>query len=249
MGCDDQLGGDAVATITLANGKTWRSQMAAKAHFRTILHDYSDGAVITDADHHADLAALVARLDAVLPEAERKGAAGITRFERRLNFGPGYSTPGFWVVRPEGRATDFSYLTAVEGRPKSQGLELGDACRRAVAEDLANFARAQFGTRPGATLTCAMTGTPITAAEAHVDHDDPAFGSIVLSFRQAQGWPDSVPPGVLTVGADAQTTTTFADAAVADAFRDFHNACARLRIVSAKANLARAAGQRKPKPI
>ena len=167
----------------------------------------------------------------------------------RLNFAPGYSTPGFWVVRPDGRATDFSYLTAVEGRPKSQDLEFGNACRRAVADDLTNFARAQFATRPRTTLPCALTGAPITAAEAQVDHDEPTFGSIVLSFRQAQGWSDSVPQGVLTVGADAQTTTAFADAAVAAAFRDFHAAHARLRIVSAKANLARAAGQREPKPI
>lgn len=238
-----------MATINLANGKTWRSQAAAKAHFRTILHDYADGAVITDGDHHADLAALVARLDVLLPEAERKGSAGFARFERRLNSGPGYTTPGFWVVRPDGSATDFSYIAAVEGRLKSRDMEFGDACRRAVADDLANFSRAQFGTRPGTTLRCALTGALITAMEAHVDHYDPTFGSIVLSFRQVQGWAEAVPPGVLTVGADAQTTTTFADASVAASFRDFHNSHAQLRIVGAKENLARAAGQRKPKPI
>jgi hypothetical protein len=225
-----------VATIALTNGKVWRSQTAAKAHFRVILHAYPNGAVVSDPAHHADLAALVARLDTVLPVEERKGTAGIAHFERRLNTGPGYATPGFWLVRPNGDATDFSYLAAVDGRAKSQGLEFSDACRRAVAGDLDAFMRYQFAASPSAAIACVLTGASITQAEAHVDHDDPSFGSIVLSFRQARGWEDTVPPDVLTAGADA-------------AFRDFHNTHARLRVVSAKANLARAAGQRKPKPV
>ena len=238
-----------MATITLTNGKAWDSQKAAKAHFKEILHAYPKGATVSDPGHHDDLVALVARLDAVLPVEERKGTNGIARVERRLNTGPGYATPGFWLVRPNGEATDFSYLAAVDGRSKAPGLEFSDACRRAVAADLDAFMRRQFAASPNALITCVLTDAPITQAEAHVDHDDPSFASIVLSFRRARGWADAVSSGVLTAGADAQTMTAFSNAADAAAFREFHNAHARLRVVSAKANLARAAGQRNPKPI
>jgi hypothetical protein len=238
-----------VAAITLTNGKTWASQKAAKAHFKDILHAYSNGAIVDDAGHHDDLVALVARFDAVLPVEERKGSAGIARFDRRLNTGAGFATPGFWLVRPNGEATDFSYLKAIEGRIKSQDQEFADACRRAVASDLNAFMRAQFARAPNGVVACGLTDAPVTQAEAHVDHDDPSFGSIILSFRQAQGWGVVVPPGVLTSGADAQTTTTFVGAADEAAFRAFHQTHARLRVVSASANLARAAGQRRPGPI
>lgn len=52
---------------------------------------------------------------------------------------------------------------------------------------------------------------------------------------------------MLTKPTDNQTTTTVADANVESAFREMHHAVAVLRIVDGKANLARAAGQRKPK--
>jgi len=109
--------------------------------------------------------------------------------------------------------------------------------------------RAEFAGSPNGVVACGLTGAPIAQAGAHVDHDDPSFASIILSFRQAQGWAGAVPPGVLTTGADAQTTTTFVRAIDEAAFRAFHQAHAKLRVVSAAANLARAAGQRRPGPI
>lgn len=238
-----------MAAITLTNGKTWTSQTAAKAYFKAILHAYPNGTVVTDPGHHDDLVALVVRFAAVLPVAEQKGSAGIARFERRLNTGSGFATPRFWLVRPNGEATDFNYLRAVEGRAKSPDLEFADACLRAVAGDLEAFMRAQFGASPDGVVACGLTGTPVAHADAHVDHDEPSFGSILLGFRQAQGWAEAVPPGVLTTGVDAQTTTTFVHNSDDAAFRAFHQAHARLRVVSARANLARAAGQRRPTPV
>lgn len=234
-----------MAAITLTNGKTWVSQRAAKAHFKGILHSYTNAAVVDDASHHDDLVALVTRFDAVLPVAERKGSKGIARFERRLNTGAGFATAGFWLVRPNGEETDFSYLRAVEGRGKSQDSEFADACRRAVVADIDAFMRGQFAESCNGVVVCGLTGAPITQPEAHVDHDDPSFASIILSFRVSKGWESLVPPGVLTAGADAQTTTTFVDAADEAAFRAFHQERARLRVVSATANLARAASQRR----
>ena len=51
----------------------------------------------------------------------------------------------------------------------------------------------------------------------------------------------------MSAPADGQTTPTFVDKAVADAFRDFHHSQAILRILSKTANLQTAAQARRPK--
>jgi len=88
---------------------------------------------------------------------------------------------------------------------------------------------------------------PVTFEAAHLDHAWPLFRQIVASFRAARGWTGTIPGGVLTTPADDQTITTFVDASLESAFREMHHAVAVLRILDAKANLAMAAGQRKPK--
>jgi hypothetical protein len=96
-------------------------------------------------------------------------------------------------------------------------------------------------------VPCDLSDELISSAEAHLDHAYPTFGQLVVSFRAARGWQHGVPVGVLTPPADAQTTTSFLDVFAAEAFRQFHQAAAILRIVSRARNLAMAAGQWKPK--
>ena len=43
---------------------------------------------------------------------------GIDHFTRTRNNFNGYSTPSFWVHRTNGTATDFSYISGVNGQPK-----------------------------------------------------------------------------------------------------------------------------------
>src|SRR5215472_2527218 len=96
--------------VILSNGRKFPTKRATLEHFREILHDYTDSAEIVDPEHHDDLAALLERYDnTVTGEPQTKIGAGIARFERRRNTGAGYSTPGFWVVRTDGSATDFSF--------------------------------------------------------------------------------------------------------------------------------------------
>lgn len=97
--------------------RSFRTQSSALEHFKALLHRYQDGQRIADQGDHADLVALIARYDPVLDAVGEptKGAGQIAHFERRLNTGTGWSSSGFWVVRQDGSATDFSYIDAVKG--------------------------------------------------------------------------------------------------------------------------------------
>jgi Protein of unknown function (DUF3223) len=235
--------------VQLSNGRTWPTQGAALAHFKEMLARYGDEEIVEDHGDHEDLLAVLERYDAVIVDGPAKIGAGVDLFFRRQNRGDGYSTPGFWVRRVDGSETDFSYIAAVKGTPKSSGQEFYDACRAAVAADLKAAKRRHFakhGDEAG-RVPCELTDALVTIEEAHLDHAYPTFGQLVLSFRAARGWQHEVPAGTVSLPADRQITSTFADPALTEAFRAFHNAAAMLRIVSATRNLAMSAGQRRPK--
>lgn len=58
-------------SVRLPNGRHWRTQSEARDHFKQILSRSTLGERVTDADDHADLAALLQVYDSVL----RPGAA------------------------------------------------------------------------------------------------------------------------------------------------------------------------------
>lgn len=105
-------------TVTLSNGREFSSQKAATEHFRAVLHCYGNGEEITDPAHHSDLVALLERYDAAITSTPSKIGTGIVRFERRINYGSGFATAGFWVERTDGSWTDFSFPTAISAKPK-----------------------------------------------------------------------------------------------------------------------------------
>lgn len=168
-----------------------------------------------------------------------------------MNFGSGGATKGFWVIRTDGAETDFSFIWAVKGTPKQEVQEFSDACRAAVEDDLC-AAKRQFFVKYGdveGRVPCEITGRLVSFDDAHVNHAYPTFGALVLSFKAARQGHRSIPPGALTRPQDNQTTTTFVDPTVAEAFRAFHHAAASLRVIAKGGNLSRAAGQRRPKII
>jgi hypothetical protein len=235
--------------INLPNGRCWKTQTAALAHFKDMLARHSDNQIVEGRQDHDDLVALLERYDAVITDSPAKIGSGIEHFFRRQNVGEMYSTPGFWVHRTDGTDTDFSYIGAVKGEPKSSAQEFYDACRGAVAADLLAAKKRYFQTHSDGAgrVPCDLSDELISFGEAHLDHAYPTFGQLVVSFRAARGWQHGVPVGVLTPPADAQTTTSFLDTSAAETFRQFHRGAATLRIISRARNLAMAAGQRRPK--
>lgn len=220
--------------VELSNGRIWKTKLAAKQHFKAMLARYADGDVITDYNDHSDLSALLERFDVLVAEGASKIGLGIERFERRLNKSDGWSSPGFWVVRTDTTATDFSYVKAVDGSPKSQSQEFYDACHNAVSRDLVHMKQRQFDHFANADgeIECDITGQLVVYADANLNHANPPFGAIVNGFRKLKGWELAFPPGTLTVSKDAQLSTHFSDGALAREFQDYHHNVAVLRIVA-----------------
>lgn len=220
--------------VELSNGRIWKTKLAAKQHFKDMLARYDDGDIVTDYDDHSDLSALLERFDVLIADGAPKIGPGIERFERRLNKGDGWSSPGFWVVRSDTTATDFSYVKAVDGSPKSQSQEFYDACHNAVSRDLLRMKQYQFDHFANADgeIECDITGKLVVYADANLNHANPPFGAIVNSFRKLKGWEQEFPPGTLTASKDAQLSTHFSDDAHAVEFRNFHHDAAVLRIVA-----------------
>ena len=108
-----------MAKPVVIGSRSFRTQKSALDHYKALLHRYQDGDRISDPGDHADLVALIERYDPILDQVgeQAKGRGQIGHFERRLNTGTGWSNSGFWVVRLDGSATDFSYIWAVKGLP------------------------------------------------------------------------------------------------------------------------------------
>lgn len=231
--------------------RSFRTQKSALDHYKALLHRYQDGQRITDQSDHTDLVALIERYDPALDAVGEptKGDGQIAYFERRLNTGVGWSSSGFWIVRQDETATDFSYIDAVKGQPKGRSQDFYGACRQAVALDLVlakKQAFAQYRDDQG-RVECELTGVMVTIDDAHLDHAWPNFSHLVSGFRAARGWSREIPDGVVSEPADGQMTPTFLDNTVADAFRAYHHDQAILRILSATANLQTASQARRPR--
>tara|TARA_R110002074_G_scaffold764_3_gene4451 strand:+ start:4298 stop:4669 length:372 start_codon:yes stop_codon:yes gene_type:complete len=106
-----------VKSITLPNGKSWRTQKEALDHFKLMLGRYENGEMVDNLEDHDDLVALLERYDQLELGGPQKAGVGIDCFERRLNRGEGYSSPGFWAIRVDATETDFSCPKAVKGMP------------------------------------------------------------------------------------------------------------------------------------
>ncbi len=149
------------------NGKAFASRGAAILYFRDMLNRYSPGERVAGADE-GDLAALLTRH----PEAATKIGCGMDHIEVRL--APQMGTQCFWIVRPDGTSTDFSFMSCISGKGKSISQEFREACRMAIQNDVARAKRSHFEQHQDASgrVPCELTGRPLTMEEAHADHRD-----------------------------------------------------------------------------
>ena len=73
-----------------------------------------------------------------------KIGCGISHFVTRENYANGGKTVGFWAVRSDLSATDFSFVKAVSLPPTNPDAEFVDACRDSVHEIVATAKDAHF---------------------------------------------------------------------------------------------------------
>lgn len=238
--------------VKLSNGKEWKSKKAAKEHFTTMLHRYSNDETISDSDDHDDLCALVERFDTLVADEAPKNGPGIARFERRLNIGDGWKSPGFWIVRTDKTETDISLVKAIDGKPKPRSQEFYDACHNAVSRDLQKLKQHQFDhfSDEDGKIECDITGAKIAFSDANLSHTDPLFSTIVNQFKAIKGWDNAIPDGVLSASADKQLSSHFAKSSDEEEFRNLHHSVAVLRIVAkSKPSGSRAAPVKRPLKI
>lgn len=158
-------------------------------------------------------------------EKTLKGVDALT--VREVEFRPGIIQRCFFIVHPDGSATDFSFLVALGMAPS--GPTLAAAARHAVYPGMHAFKMRHFGTAD--TAPCSISGEPVSFKDAHVDHAPPwQFSKIVEAFAKEHGVPEVVDQdGVRIVFADEQD---------AQRFVSFHDERAALRVVSAKINMS-----------
>jgi hypothetical protein len=216
--------------------RLFATKQEAIAHFKAMLGRYAPGETVS-ADDAAELEALLSRH----PEASEKAGSGITGFGVRAAL---YGTTCFEVRRTDGSTTDFSYLTAVNGKP-SPLQEMLQAMRAAVQDDIRSAKRDHFARNQDAdgTVVCAITKRRVTFEQANADHAPPkSFALLAKLFLSAR----SIVPSFehVTKPRDNQYQPELADPALAEAWRAFHHREASLRIVAAEANLRTAAAAR-----
>lgn len=223
-----------VKSITLANGSFWKTQTAAQTHFRDMLARYEDNEVVDVLEDHDDLVALLERYDQIYIDDASKTGCGLDHFEIRLNRGQGYTSRGFWAVRTDGSETDFSFVSAVKGVPKTVAQQYYDACRNAVGRDLKVKKQdlfERFADADGCRF-CEFSGSKVTFSQAQLRHASPHFGTIVTYFKSLKGWSLNDISLLLTESQDAQLSTSFVDKEIAKEFQEHHHSIAVLCIVA-----------------
>lgn len=214
-------------------GLTFPTKGAALEHFRQMLYRYAIGETIPDPDA-TELIWLLERH----PEVDDKIGCGVARFSVRKGL---FDTRCFEITRTDGKTTEFSFKTCLDGKRPSDLSEAVRALRAEVAEDILQKKREWFREHGNAErkVPCAVTGALISIEEAHADHAPPrSFGTIALLFLEARGIVADA--SFVTPPADNQYQPRIVDRALAEIWCNYHHKMAVIRVVAKKTNLSRA---------
>ena len=203
-------------------GETFKSRTAAGDKARGILNKYPVGAALDATDK-----AFILGLLELHPSKEIKVGCGIASISI-MNPQAFTNCRCFKLTRSDGSWTDFSFRKCLEKISPARYAKA--AARHEVREQTEYFKAHAF------TGRCAITNEPITLSDAHVDHVPPATFDVLfadfLSSRRIRI------EAVATAGVgDCQIGRIFVDRELAAAWCEYHRKHAKLRIVSAHANL------------
>jgi Protein of unknown function (DUF3223) len=200
-------------------GRAFRTKGEARKFFSVLLQTGPLETPISDESEHQMLLSLLGHH----PEREEKFGAGVAHFFRRINRHPVKETRGFWVKRVDGTEEDFSYPKCLDGvsyRGDRVKKDFAMACRRAITPSIAAFRESYFD----------LFGEDPNFSDSHIDHAPPwPLKRIVEEFAQIVGY------GVKMH--DYTSVDWGFPPDVEKQFRDFHDARAKLRVISAKENL------------
>lgn len=201
------------------------SKQAAITRVREILRSADIGVPLLG--HHEFLLSLLRGHSS----AKQKIGNGVLYFAVGYD---GYGGRCFHVCRADGSSTDFSFLRCLNG-PRTPEQEFASALRWLVRDQVIAFRDAFFA--EAATRICPVSGQQIDAGNSHVDHEPPlTFEALVDEFCRVTG--TVVDFSSTKQGADNETHVTLSDPQLGGRWIAFHRERARLRVISARANLS-----------
>ena len=211
-------------------GENFPTQSALRERIQEILYRYQVGQQLLKNDFLFMLEVLKNH-----PDYELKNGTGIKAIFVRQN--PVYKqTRGFWLVRLDGKETDFSYLECLKGT--SHEKKFINACRVAVEPYTQEYKRKFFNGLNGEIYTCPYTNEPLNFIGSHVDHKAPdTFQHLVKDFVK-ENVIDISHVQIISAAGDNLLQDTFKDKKLEQAWIDFHNSRAKLQIISKEANLS-----------
>ena len=163
------------------------------------------------------------------PDAAEKIGKGVRTIIIRAN--PKFGQNEFYLIRVDGTATDFSYKQCL--RPFTHASKCKFAFRRAV-DDQVNAVKRTVFPRSGMRVPCPITGEPMTWETAHVDHEPPrTFALLLETYLSERGIDYDM---IALLEPEAGIGKHLPPALEAD-WAVWHSRYARLRVISAEANL------------
>lgn len=205
------------------NGTTFPSKAELEAYTKALLRRYKPGQQL-DMFDQAFMTDLLLRH----PSADEKIGCGVASISvERM----GFNTQGFMLTRVDGTRIDFSYKQCI--RPFTHASKIKFALRRAIVDQVLDV-KEQVFPGPFVIAQCPVTGKPMEYHEAHVDHEPPlTFAALVEAWMAERGLTfDDIPTHAPADGIGA----AIPDAIAAD-WAEWRRCHARLRVISAYANL------------
>jgi hypothetical protein len=211
-------------------GEFFKTKGALQDHIRQILYRYVDLQYLSQEDFGFMLEVLKLH-----PNSDIKIGVGAKAMYVKQN--PIYrNTRGFWVVREDNSETDFSFFECLKETPHEKRFM--NACRVSVEPYTIDFKNKFFSQLQSKIGRCPITGKTLTFTSSHVDHIAPnTFQNIVSRFI-AELKINVSQVKINGKGEDGIFQDTFDDKELEKTWVEYHNAHAKLQIVSPGANLS-----------
>jgi hypothetical protein len=115
------------------------------------------------------------------PRADEKRGCGVRRFYVSPD---GFKGRCFRVERIDGSDIDFSFITCINGKPRTLKSSLAEACRQAILPQIFEFRdRVMLAFNVRGYVKCSISGQQIWDSQAiHIDHYPVSFASIFELF-------------------------------------------------------------------
>jgi hypothetical protein len=233
-------------TFWYGPGQFIRTKDRVKTFFAGMVHGYNFDQILNEYDQNAMLHLLCNH-----PEVFRKLEGGLNAFVVRAN--PKFNPRGLnrhrtvYVRHHDGSEDHFSVDTCIDG--KFTVADIRQAFRREVESSVIGWKSRQFDDKGGraASLSCPITGAPMTWNSCEVDHLPPwEFATLLKTFLEAQ----RIPLESVEITSRGPGDSGLKSRALAADWKMFHDTNATYRLLSVdghrKLTAQRKAGQTVP---